>query len=331
MSSFVESLDARLAREQRGSLDATLLLAREQCDSLDPDAVSYVDALLLAQQQRSSLPPLLDNCSSLPPLLDNCSSLPPLLDKVSAQWLHHRESFAPALSDISEQKCKRWRLEVERQEVKRLRWSIDAFGTGFGLAEASTLTMLMDCGLTNGLSHIRLGGCYLGDDGLRPIVASLARVPRLRTLGLAHNGLGDGSIQALAEALSANPGRVLPALQRLWLFGNDISDEGVISLTKLFEAGELPRLAKLGLGANRIGDAGVQALARCGRTALGAVDTLGLRENPRISTAGVDALAAALESGAFASLKTLWLPAAHEWHGGIAAACREREVTLICA
>jgi len=294
MSSFVESLDARLAREQRGSLDATLLLAREQCDSLDPDAVSYVDALLLAQQQRSSLPPLLDNCSSLPPLLDNCSSLPPLLDncsslpplldKVSAQWLHHRESFAPALSDISEQKCKRWRLEVERQEVslsprldhrcvecravsltptrrlqvKRLRWSIDAFGTGFGLAEASTLTMLMDCGLTNGLSHIRLGGCYLGDDGLRPIVASLARVPRLRTLGLAHNGLGDGSIQALAEALSANPGRVLPALQRLWLFGNDISDEGVISLTKLFEAGELPRLAKLGLGANRIGDAGVQ-------------------------------------------------------------------------
>jgi len=176
-----------------------------------------------------------------------------------------------------------------------------------------------------------MGGCYLGDDGLRPIVASLARVPRLRTLGLAHNGLGDGSIQALAEALSANPGRVLPALQRLWLFGNDISDEGVISLTKLFEAGELPRLAKLGLGANRIGDAGVQALARCGRTALGAVDTLGLRENPRISTAGVDALAVALESGAFASLKTLWLPAAHEWHGGIAAACREREVTLICA
>ena len=74
-----------------------------------------------------------------------------------------------------------------------------------------------------------------------------------------------------------------------------------------------------------------QALARCGRTALGAVDTLGLRENPRISTAGVDALAATLESGAFASLKTLWLPAAHEWHGGIAAACREREVTLICA
>jgi len=142
--------------------------------------------------------------------------------------------------------------------VKRLRWSIDAFGTGFGLAEASTLTMLMDCGLTNGLSHIRLGGCYLGDDGLRPIIASLARVPRLRTLGLAHNGLGDGSIQALAEALSASPGRVLPALQRLWLFGNDISDEGVISLTKLFEAGELPRLAKLGLGANRIGDAGVQ-------------------------------------------------------------------------
>lgn len=321
MSSFVESLDARLAREQHESLDATLLLAREQCDSLDPDAVSYVDALLLAQQQRSSLPPL----------LDNCSSLPPLLDQASAKWLHHRESFAPALSDISEQKCKRWALEVERQEVKRLRWSIDAFGTGFGLAEASTLTMLMDCGLTNGLSHIRLGGCYLGDDGLRPIVASLARVPRLRTLGLAHNGLGDCSIQALAEALSASPGRVLPALQRLWLFGNDISDEGVISLTKLFEAGELPRLAKLGLGANRIGDAGVQALARCGRTALGAVDTLGLRENPRISTAGVDALAAALESGAFASLKTLWLPAAHEWHGGIAAACREREVTLICA
>mmetsp|Transcript_23144 Transcript_23144/g.74125 ORF Transcript_23144/g.74125 Transcript_23144/m.74125 type:complete len:322 (-) Transcript_23144:197-1162(-) len=321
MGSFVESLDARLAREQHESLDATLLLAREQCDSLDPDAVSYVDALLLAQQQRSSLPPL----------LDNCSSLPPLLDQASAKWLHHRESFAPALSDISEQKCKRWALEVERQEVKRLRWSIDAFGTGFGLAEASTLTMLMDCGLTNGLSHIRLGGCYLGDDGLRPIVASLARVPRLRTLGLAHNGLGDCSIQALAEALSASPGRVLPALQRLWLFGNDISDEGVISLTKLFEAGELPRLAKLGLGANRIGDAGVQALARCGRTALGAVDTLGLRENPRISTAGVDALAAALESGAFASLKTLWLPAAHEWHGGIAAACREREVTLICA
>lgn len=321
MCSFVESLDARLAREQHESLDATLLLAREQCDSLDPDAVSYVDALLLAQQQRSSLPPL----------LDNCSSLPPLLDQASAKWLHHRESFAPALSDISEQKCKRWALEVERQEVKRLRWSIDAFGTGFGLAEASTLTMLMDCGLTNGLSHIRLGGCYLGDDGLRPIVASLARVPRLRTLGLAHNGLGDCSIQALAEALSASPGRVLPALQRLWLFGNDISDEGVISLTKLFEAGELPRLAKLGLGANRIGDAGVQALARCGRTALGAVDTLGLRENPRISTAGVDAMAAALESGAFASLKTLWLPAAHEWHGGIAAACREREVTLICA
>ena len=102
MSSFVESLDARLAREQHESLDATLLLAREQCDSLDPDAVSYVDALLLAQQQRSSLPPLLDNCSSLPPLLDSSP----------AQWLHHRESFA-----LSEQKCKRWSLEVERQEV----------------------------------------------------------------------------------------------------------------------------------------------------------------------------------------------------------------------
>jgi len=107
MTSFVVSLDTRLAREQRESLDATRLLAREQCVSLDPDAVSYVDALLLAQQQRSSLPPL----------LDNYSSFPPLLDKVPAQWLHHRESFAPALSDISEQKCKRWALEVERQEV----------------------------------------------------------------------------------------------------------------------------------------------------------------------------------------------------------------------
>ena len=47
MTSFVVSLDTRLAREQRESLDATRLLAREQCVSLDPDAVSYVDALLL--------------------------------------------------------------------------------------------------------------------------------------------------------------------------------------------------------------------------------------------------------------------------------------------
>lgn len=97
------------------------------------------------------------------------------------------------------------------------------------------------------VSFLELAGAYHG-----------AVFTRLRELNGEGGELGDADLRSLARDTAG-----LPALSRLDLSGNAISDEGVRSLA----ASPLwPRLTYLVLGANPISDAGAEALAHAAGT-----------------------------------------------------------------
>ena len=89
----------------------------------------------------------------------------------------------------------------------------------------------------------------------RSLIAALAGVPQLKTLDLAHCGIGaDGGVAALAAALPA-----VPLLTTLYLGGNAIGAGGVAALAAALSA--LPLLTTLDLCSNAIGADGAVALA----------------------------------------------------------------------
>ncbi|EOD10767.1 hypothetical protein EMIHUDRAFT_447308, partial [Emiliania huxleyi CCMP1516] len=139
---------------------------------------------------------------------------------------------------------------------------------------------------------------------LAEVLASGA-APRLETLVLHGNNIGDEGWKALAAALKEG---AAPRLEYLTLNGNKIGDEGSKALAAaLGKEGAAPRLEYLALNGNKIGDEGSKALA----AALGKegaaprLEYLYLHSN-KIGDEGCKALAAALKEGAAPSLKTLY-------------------------
>ncbi|EOD26944.1 hypothetical protein EMIHUDRAFT_114838 [Emiliania huxleyi CCMP1516] len=115
-------------------------------------------------------------------------------------------------------------------------------------------------------------------------------------------GWGDAEAAQLAEVLASG---AAPRLEKLWLQGNKIGDEGCKALAAaLGKEGAAPRLERLYLNDNEIGDEGCKALAAAlGKE--GAAPRLWLLDLSRnkISDEGYKALAAALKEGAAPSLK----------------------------
>jgi len=135
----------------------------------------------------------------------------------------------------------------------------DEFGA-FGAAELADF--LGNIGET--LDTLDLRGCNLGDNGLTWLCEAplgLRAAPRLETLRLGSNGIGDDSMEALATLLR-HPS--LRALQHLDLSNNAISWRGAYDLTDAwspdFAALGGPSLRSLSLRGNPIGDDGVDAI-----------------------------------------------------------------------
>jgi len=132
----------------------------------------------------------------------------------------------------------------------------DEFGA-FGAAELADF--LGNIGET--LDTLDLRGCNLGDNGLTWLCEAplgLRAAPRLETLRLGSNGIGDESMEALATLLR-HPS--LRALKNLDLSNNAISWRGAYDLTDAWSpAPGGPSLRSLSLRGNPIGDDGVDAI-----------------------------------------------------------------------
>jgi hypothetical protein len=120
---------------------------------------------------------------------------------------------------------------------------------------------------------------HVGDAGASALAAALGRgaLPRLKSLFLTDAAIGDAGLVALAPAL-----RRRPALERLCLWTNPFSDEGLAALVAPPPppagappppTGVLMKLKWLDLSSTQINDAGCAALASAlDRGALPALD-----------------------------------------------------------
>jgi uncharacterized protein (TIGR02996 family) len=126
------------------------------------------------------------------------------------------------------------------------------------------------------LELLCLTGVEMGDESVSVLAAGAH--PALQRLYLARNELSDEGVTALAKS------RGLGALRVLCLGGNDISDEGVAAIAA---SKGLPNLAVLELDSTSVTDEGVEALAKS-RT-LKALKKLNLART-EVSTEGLNKL-----------------------------------------
>jgi hypothetical protein len=141
--------------------------------------------------------------------------------------------------------------------------------------------------------ELRMHTTQLQDEGVIAL-AKLPFLPRLRSLWLSYNRVGEDGARALAAA-------PLSSLEVLQLTSNPLGDAGVGALAR---SSYWPRLTRLELGSVSIGVVGLGALAR-GKPPL-ALESLSLAHNA-IGDLGLAALAS---SPALANLRHLHLSAA---------------------
>ena len=155
------------------------------------------------------------------------------------------------------------------------------------LSELSSITRF-DVDIMRKKNHIVQQGLW---------IACVRALPKLQTLIINRNRIGDPGISALANAMGA-----LPALINLNLGANQIGDEGMIKLSDACAMGAMEQLEWLVLDVNKIGDPGVGALAdACAKGGLPNLQELRLFRN-EIGDAGVSALADACARGSMAKL-----------------------------
>ena len=151
----------------------------------------------------------------------------------------------------------------------------------------------------------------IGEDGavtfaaaIQPMEGSKGALPRLSTLYLGWNNIGDSGLTSLATALGSG---ALPSLTVLNLTRNQMGDIGVTALASALGKGALPSLRGLNLGYNKIGDDGVIALATAlANGTLPNLEVLVLSHN-KIGDSGLSSFATVLGSGALSLLTELWL------------------------
>ena len=170
-------------------------------------------------------------------------------------------SVLPALKMLS-----LWESSAGPEGVQRLM-------AGLGAGALPAVTLLDLCGI------------HVGDAGASALAAALGRgaLPRLKILDLGYADLSDAGLVALAPAL-----RRRPALEYLFLAGNDFGDEGLAALVAPPPAGVLPpptggltKLKVLQLEGTELSDAGCATLVTALDSGLlPALEQLDLEGNP---------------------------------------------------
>ena len=104
--------------------------------------------------------------------------------------------------------------------------------------------------------------------GMRAISSTWSHLPHLVTLGLSHNGVGDGNVSSLATQLALG---ALPKLAYLGLDCNLIGDDGARRLAHVAGCSSAPSasapleyLKRLSVHDNLIGDTGMRDLGDFG-------------------------------------------------------------------
>ena len=107
------------------------------------------------------------------------------------------------------------------------------------------------------LKNLSLTRCSLGPTVAEALAAAIRRgaLPNLETLGLGGNFLGAQGAAALATPL-----RTLPRLHSLHLWSNNIGDKGVASLLDKLGKDDFKALERLSIASNNITDVGCAAI-----------------------------------------------------------------------
>ena len=146
--------------------------------------------------------------------------------------LGHRN--CKALREAKEVRC--WRKSLSADELKLL----GTLGTVLPALEelrlcepaagpdgVRQLAAGLGAGALPAMTFLRISDAHVGDTGASALAAALGQgaLPRLKTLALYNTAIGDAGLVALAPAL-----RRRPALERLYLGGNPLGDEGLAAL-----------------------------------------------------------------------------------------------------
>eukprot|EP00984_Skeletonema_dohrnii_P009312 scaffold3549_cov110-Skeletonema_dohrnii-CCMP3373.AAC.14 len=165
--------------------------------------------------------------------------------------------------------------------------------TAAGLRSLSTLFQSDHCRL----ERLDLDGFNIDDDGSAVLSAGLGSLPRLKSLYLANNSIGDQGLQSLVG------GMVNCNLEQLILSTNLCSLSGHRSLGTLVQ--RATSLKSLNLCGNAIDDEGLQGLVE-GMANCCSLQTLYLSDNHLITAVGLRSIAPFFQSNN-CCLKVLWL------------------------
>ena len=113
-------------------------------------------------------------------------------------------------------------------------YDISLSGNNVGPAGATLRTVALPK-----LSTLSLGGNPIGNQGVAALAAPLRKLPALKSLHLCHCAIGDEGVASLFANLGKDD---FKALETLWLGDNLVTDAGMATLASALDAGGLPRL-----------------------------------------------------------------------------------------
>ena len=141
------------------------------------------------------------------------------------------------------------------------------------------------------LTRIDIDDCDFGEEGSRLFALALGSSTHksLREVHLTNNNISEEGMVDIITALSVHP-----HLQHLALRGNRLGKNGCVALATLLRC-SATELQRLFISRNDIGDDGIEALLPA-LTNCSHLQSLGLYNNPSITTRGWQSLAAILEA-----------------------------------